>query len=83
MLYTLEVIASVYGRPFSNALKESLLLQCDLGVSFINSHATLDAEHMRKLREVADTLEDAEAKASVVESALVNFHHFSPILEAV
>lgn len=83
MLYALEVIASVYGGPFANAQKERLLLQGELGVSFINSHATLDAEHMRELREIADTLDDAEAQDSVVESALVNFHHFTRILEAV
>lgn len=83
MLYTLEVIASVYGGAFANAIKDSLLLQGEHGVSFINSHATLDAEHMKNLREVANTLTDAESQASVVESALVNFHHFTRILEAI
>src|SRR5258705_1890012 len=33
MLYALEVIASVYGGPFANALKERLFLQDDRGVS--------------------------------------------------
>ena len=83
MLYALEVIASVYGGPFAHAQKERLLLQGELGVSFINSHASLDAEHMRALREIANTLDDAQAQDSVVESALVNFHHFTRILEAV
>lgn len=83
MLYVLEVIASVYGGPLANAQKERLLLQGELGVSFINSHATLDAEHMRELREIADTLDDAESQASIVESALVNFHHFTRIVQAL
>jgi pyrroloquinoline quinone (PQQ) biosynthesis protein C len=83
MLYALEVIASVYGGPFANALRERLLLQGELGVSFINSHATLDAEHMKDLREIANTLDDAESQAGIVESALVNFHHFTRILEAI
>lgn len=83
MLYVLEVIASVYGGPLANAQKERLLLQGELGVSFINSHATLDAEHMRELREIANTLDDAEAQAGIVESALVNFHHFTRIVEAL
>jgi pyrroloquinoline quinone (PQQ) biosynthesis protein C len=83
MLYALEVIASVYGGAFANAIKDSLLLQGELGVSFINAHATLDAEHMKELREIANTLADAESQASVVESALVNFHHFTRILEAI
>jgi hypothetical protein len=46
MMYVLEVIASVYGGPFSAAMRESLLLQGDRGISFISSHATMDAEHM-------------------------------------
>jgi pyrroloquinoline quinone (PQQ) biosynthesis protein C len=83
MLYALEVIASVYGGPFANALKERLLLEDDRGVSFINSHATLDAEHMADLREILNLLEDDASRNAVVESTLVNFHHFTRILEAV
>jgi pyrroloquinoline quinone (PQQ) biosynthesis protein C len=83
MLYTLEVIASVYGGPFAAAIKESLLLEGERGVSFINSHATLDAEHMAELRQVLNTLHDEPAREAVVESALLNFHHFTRIIEGV
>jgi pyrroloquinoline quinone (PQQ) biosynthesis protein C len=83
MLYTLEVIASVYGGPFASAIKESLLLEGERGVSFINSHATLDAQHMVDLRKILNTLEDEASREAVVESALVNFHHFTRIVEAV
>jgi pyrroloquinoline quinone (PQQ) biosynthesis protein C len=83
MLYTLEVIASVYGGPFASAIKESLLLEGERGVSFIGSHASLDAEHMAELRLVLNTLEDDEAREAVVQSTMVNFHHFTRIIEAV
>jgi hypothetical protein len=83
MLYALEVIASVYGGPFANALKETLFLQDDRGVSFIGSHATLDMEHMAELREILNLLEDGDSRSAVVDSALLNFHHFTRILEAV
>lgn len=83
MLYALEVIASVYGGPFTSALKEALFLQDDRGVSFISSHATLDAEHMAELRKVINMVEDEEALEAIVESALVNFHHFTRIMAAV
>ena len=83
MLYTLEVIASVYGGPFAAAIKESLLLEGERGVSFINSHATMDAAHMAELRKVLNTLRDEAAHEAVAESALVNFHHFTRIIEAV
>ena len=83
MLYALEVIASVYGGPFTSALKEALFLQDERGTSFIGSHASLDAEHLAELRVVLNTLHDEAARAAVIESVIVNFHHFTRIVEAV
>ena len=83
MLYALEVIASVYGSPFAEAIRESLLLQGDNGVSFISSHASLDAQHMAELRQIMSSLKDEASHEAVIESAQVNFHHFTRIVEAV
>ena len=83
MLYALEVIASVYGGPFAAAIRESLLLDGDRGVSFIASHATLDTHHMAELRQVLNQISDDRARAAVVESVKVNFHHFTRIIEAI
>lgn len=83
MVYTLEVIASVYGGPFASAIRESLLLEGDAGVSFINSHATMDARHMAELRLVLNKLDGDAALDAVVESTHVNFHHFTRIIEAI
>jgi pyrroloquinoline quinone (PQQ) biosynthesis protein C len=83
MLYTLEVIASVYGGPFSSAIKEALLLEGESGVSFISSHATMDTHHMAEMRKILNTIEDDAAKQAVVESTEVNFHHFTRIVEAI
>jgi pyrroloquinoline quinone (PQQ) biosynthesis protein C len=82
MFYALEVIASVYGGPFASAIRESLLLDGDHGVSFISSHATLDAEHMAELRTIINRI-DAAALEAVVESAEVNFHHLTQIIASV
>jgi pyrroloquinoline quinone (PQQ) biosynthesis protein C len=83
MLYALEVIASVYGGPFASAIRESLLLEGEHGVSFISSHATMDAQHMAELRLILNRLDGEAALAAVVESARVNFHHFTRIIEAI
>lgn len=83
MMYTLEVLASVYGGTFASAIRESLLLDGERGVSFIGSHATMDAEHMIALREVLNTLTDDEAKDAVAESTLLNFHHITRVFCAV
>ncbi len=83
MMYALEVIASVYGGTFSSAIRESLLLEGDRGVSFISSHATMDAEHMVALRKILNTITDEAAREAIVESTMVNFHHFTRMFEAV
>jgi pyrroloquinoline quinone (PQQ) biosynthesis protein C len=82
MLYALEVIASVYGGPFSAAIRESLLLDGERGVSFISSHATLDTEHMAELRDVINRI-DTPALEAVAESARVNFHLLTRIIASV
>jgi pyrroloquinoline quinone (PQQ) biosynthesis protein C len=83
MLYALEVIASVYGGPFASAIREALLLDGDRGVSFIDSHATMDAKHMAELRTVLNLVKDDAARDAIAESVKVNFHHFTRIIEAI
>ena len=43
----------------------------------------MDAQHMADLRKILNTLDDPVACDAVVESALVNFHHFSRIIETI
>jgi len=83
MLYTLEVIASVYGGAFAQAIRDALLLEGERGVSFISSHATLDAEHMAELRQVLNAITDEAARAAIIESTLLNFHHFTRMFAAI
>jgi pyrroloquinoline quinone (PQQ) biosynthesis protein C len=83
MIYTLEVVASVYGGQMTSAISEALLLEGDRGISFISSHATMDAEHMAELRVVLNQVSDDEAKAAIVESTVFNFHQFGRVLELV
>ncbi len=83
MMYTLEVIASVYGGAFSAAVKEALLLEGDRGITFVSSHATMDAEHMIELRKILNTITDEAAQAAVIESCQMNFHHFTHMFEGL
>ena len=83
MMYTLEVIASVYGGTFSAAIRDSLLLEGERGISFISSHAEMDAQHMAELRVVLNTVTDAAAHEAIAESVLYNFHHFTRLFEAI
>ena len=83
MLYALEVIASVYGGPIAAAIKESLLLEGDRGISFITSHVTMDAEHMAELRLILNKIEDDESKMAIAESTVFNFEQFTKVMEAI
>lgn len=83
MLYALEVIASVYGGPMTTAISESLLLQGDRGISFIASHATLDAEHMAELKVILDGVHDKDAQEAIVESVCFNFHQFGRVMHLI
>lgn len=83
MVYALEVVASVYGGPMTAAIKESLLLEADRGISFVSSHSELDAQHMAELRVVLNGIHDDAAKHAIVESVGVNFDQFARVLEAI
>lgn len=83
MMYSLEVIASVYGGPFSSAIRDSLLLQDDRGVSFISSHAAMDTQHMVELKGALDNVVRATARDAIIEAALVNFHHFTKMFQSL
>ncbi len=83
MLYALEVIASVYGGPIAAAIKESLLLEGDRGISFITSHITMDAEHIAELRVLLNKIEDNDAQVAISESTIFNFEQFTRVLEAI
>ena len=71
------------GGPFASAIRESLLLDGERGVSFIGSHASMDAKHMAELRLVLNPIDDISARDAIVESVQVNFHQFTRIVEAL
>jgi hypothetical protein len=52
-------------------------------VTFIGSHATLDADHMVQLRKILVTIEDAGARDAIVESTLVNFEFVTRIFATI
>jgi pyrroloquinoline quinone (PQQ) biosynthesis protein C len=83
MVYALEVVASVYGGPLTSAISESLLLEDERGISFISSHATMDAEHMAELRVILNKINNEAAQEAIVESTEFNFHQFGRVIEAI
>jgi len=80
MLYTLEVIASVYGGRVADSIARAIGRNVDGGgFRFLTSHATMDAEHMAKLNVLVKTIADPVAQQAIVESTRVNFYQFGQL----
>ncbi|MGA8049097.1 MAG: iron-containing redox enzyme family protein [Burkholderiales bacterium] len=77
MLYTLEVVASVYGGRVSESIARAIGHDVSGGgFKFLASHATMDVDHMAKLNRLVKTIDDPVAQNAIVNSTRVNFHQF-------
>ncbi len=77
MLYTLEVVASVYGGRVSDSIAQALGRDVNAGgFKFLSSHATMDADHVAEMNQLVKTIGDPVAQQAVVESTRVNFFQF-------
>jgi hypothetical protein len=77
MLYTLEVVSSVYGGRVSDAIAGAIGRKTENGgFKFLSSHASMDLDHMAKLNKLVKTIDDPAGQAAIVESTRVNFFQF-------
>jgi pyrroloquinoline quinone (PQQ) biosynthesis protein C len=80
MLYTLEVVSSVYGGRVADSIARALGRNVeDGGFKFLSSHATMDLDHMAKLNRLVKTIDDAGAQNAIVNATRVNFHQFGQL----
>ena len=80
MLYTLEVVSSVYGGRVSDSIARALGRNVENGgFKFLSSHATMDLDHMAKLNRLVKTIDDAGAQNAIVNATRVNFHQFGQL----
>jgi pyrroloquinoline quinone (PQQ) biosynthesis protein C len=81
MLYMLEVVSSVYGGPVSTSIAKAIGRdESRGGFKFLQSHASMDLDHVAKLRELLKTVEDPAAQEAIINTAKVNFHLFGQML---
>ncbi len=77
MLYTLEVISSVYGGRVSDSIARAIGRSVGAGgFKFLSSHATMDMDHMAKLNRLVNTIADVGAQQAIVNATRVNFYQF-------
>lgn len=80
MLYVLEIISSVYGGQVASSIANGLGKPLPDGFSFLESHASMDLDHMAKLRELLQTIDDRAVQALVINAIHMNFYLFSQFL---
>ena len=80
MLYVLEIISSVYGGQVAGAISGGLGMTLPNGFSFLDSHASMDLDHMAKLRELLQTIDDVEVQEMVINAIQTNFYLFTQFL---
>ena len=77
MLYTLEVVSSVYAGPVSDSIARAIGRDVDAGgFKFLSSHSSMDVEHLAKLNVLVKAIDDPQAQESIINSARVNFYQF-------
>ncbi len=82
MLYALEVIASVYGGRTAATIQKSLGMKGPEGFVFLESHATMDVDHMAKMTTLVKTIQDPAAQEAIINSTQVNFYLFGKMFES-
>ena len=79
MLYALEVISSVYGGRVAKAISRSTGIVGPTGFRFLNSHASMDLDHMAKLKDLVKTIDDPPAQRAIVTATRTNFWLFGQL----
>lgn len=81
MLYTLEVIASVYAGRVAQSARDKIGITGADGFSFLESHSTMDGDHLVDLKEAIKTIESAALQDAVIRATMTNFWLFARICE--
>ncbi|WP_019142581.1 TenA family transcriptional regulator [Noviherbaspirillum massiliense] len=80
MLYVLEIISSVYGGQVATSISRGLNMELPDGFTFLESHASMDMDHMAKLRALLQKITDEEVQDIVINAIHMNFYLFIKFL---
>jgi pyrroloquinoline quinone (PQQ) biosynthesis protein C len=80
MLYVLEIISSVYGGQVASSIAGGLNKSLPEGFSFLESHASMDLDHMAKLRDLLQKIDNGNVQKIVINAINMNFYLFSQFL---
>jgi pyrroloquinoline quinone (PQQ) biosynthesis protein C len=80
LVYVLEIVSSVYGGRVAQAVSRTVNLPLAQGFSFLESHASLDDEHLGELRKAMQSVQESEVEDVVLSSVRTNFYLFRQVL---
>ena len=81
MLYTLEVIASVYAGRVAQSAQDKIGIKGPAGFTFLESHSTMDGDHLVELKEALKSIADPRVQDAVIRATTTNFWLFAKICE--
>ena len=74
MIYVLELTSAGYGARVAQSVSQAIDFPIGRGFTFLDSHATLDDDHLATLNGLVQSLDASEAVNRVVESVDMNFY---------
>ncbi len=80
LVYVLEIVSSLYGGRVAQAVSRTVNLPLAQGFSFLESHASLDDEHLGELRKAMQSVQESEVEDVVLNSVRTNFYLFRQVL---
>ncbi len=81
MLYTLEVIASVYAGRVAQSARDKIGMTGAEGFTFLESHSTMDGDHLVDLKNAIKSIEAPAQQDAVIRATQTNFWLFARICE--
>jgi pyrroloquinoline quinone (PQQ) biosynthesis protein C len=74
MIYVLELMSAGYASTIAQSISRAIDHPVARGFSFLDSHGTLDDDHLASLIELIQSLESPELVEKVVDSVDMNFY---------
>ncbi len=80
MVYVLEIISSVYGSKVAQAIAKAIDQPATQGFGFLESHSTLDDDHLAELRKLVQAIRKPGIEEVLINSVSMNFYLFKQVL---
>jgi pyrroloquinoline quinone (PQQ) biosynthesis protein C len=80
MVYVLELMSSGYASTIAQSISRAIDHPMARGFSFLDSHGTLDDDHLADLIGLIQSIESPELVAKVVDSVDMNFYLFRQLI---